>query len=142
MQMPSPVTSAQTRRFERLPSSAMSKAVSRAANDSATISVPLSGVTAMPFGNARPSATSRAVAVGRDQRDLARRLAAREDLAEVREVEVERVDVDVAAPVDGQLAPAVRRDVPQVGVADPRAIGLDADQLGAGDEHAARRAAS
>ena len=38
----------------------MSKAVSRAAKDSATISVPLSGVTAIPFGNARPSATSRA----------------------------------------------------------------------------------
>ena len=38
----------------------MSKAVSRAANDSATINVALSGVTTMPFGNARSEATSRA----------------------------------------------------------------------------------
>jgi hypothetical protein len=38
-QIPSPSTSAQTRRFERLPSSAMSNAVSRLAQDSATTSV-------------------------------------------------------------------------------------------------------
>ena len=58
-QMPSgPTPSAQTRRFDNVPSSAMSKAVSRAANDSATISVRLSGVTTIPFGKAISSATS------------------------------------------------------------------------------------
>ncbi len=45
----------------------MSNAVSRFAYDSATISVELSGVTAMPFGNATPSATCRSHAVGRDE---------------------------------------------------------------------------
>jgi hypothetical protein len=37
----------------------MSHAPSRDANDSATISVDPSGVTAMPFGKATPSATRR-----------------------------------------------------------------------------------
>ena len=37
----------------------MSNAVSLRANDSATTSVRLSGVTTMPLGNARPSATWR-----------------------------------------------------------------------------------
>src|SRR6266508_3587964 len=56
MQTPSPVTFAHIRRFDRVPSAAMSKAVSRRANDSATMSVALSGVSTMPFGNARPAA--------------------------------------------------------------------------------------
>ena len=56
--MPSgPMPSAQTRRLLSVPSSAMSYAVSREANDSPTISVALSGVITMPFGNARPPAT-------------------------------------------------------------------------------------
>ena len=42
-----------------MPSAAMSYAVSLPAHDSATMSVRLSGVTAMPFGNASPSATWR-----------------------------------------------------------------------------------
>ena len=60
-QMPSgPTPSAQIRRFERVPSSAMSNAVSREAKDSATTSVLLSGATTMPFGKASSFATSRA----------------------------------------------------------------------------------
>ena len=53
---PSP-SSAQTRRLESPPSAAISKAVSRFAYDSATISVRLSAVTSMPLGKASPSAT-------------------------------------------------------------------------------------
>ena len=65
MQMASgPRPSAQTRRLDRLPSAAMSKAVSRPAKDSEMISVALSGVTTMPLGNARSSATMRAVPSG------------------------------------------------------------------------------
>ena len=60
MQIPSgPTPSAQTRRLERPPSSAMSNAVSLRAKDSAMISVELSGVTTMPLGNAMSSATRR-----------------------------------------------------------------------------------
>ena len=58
-QMPSgPTPSAQTRRLDSVPSSAMSKAVG-AANDSATMRVLLSGVMTIPFGNAISPATSR-----------------------------------------------------------------------------------
>ena len=56
---PSP-RSAHTRGWDRLPSAAIWNAVSFWPYDSATISVALSGVMAMPFGNAIPSATSRA----------------------------------------------------------------------------------
>jgi hypothetical protein len=60
-QMPSgPTPSAQIRRFERAPSCSMSNAVSRAAKDSATTSVLLSGVMTMPLGKASSLATSRA----------------------------------------------------------------------------------
>ena len=139
-QMPSgPTPSAQTRRFDKVPSSAMSKAVRRAAKDSATTSVLLSGVITMPFGKASSFATSRASPSGRDERDLAGCLAAGEHVVELGEVEVDRVDVDVAASVDGDLAPAVRRDVAEIGVPDARPVGLDADQLRAGDEHASVR---
>ena len=58
------------------------------------------------------------VTIRRDERDLSWRLPAREDGLEVGEVEVERVDVDVAASVDGHLAPAVRREVAQIGMPD------------------------
>ena len=116
-QMPSgPIPSAQTRRFDSVPSSAMSKAVRRAANDSATIErlVVRRDDHAVREGDlARDLAC---LAVGRDERDLAECLAAREHLVELGEVEVDRVDVDVAASVDGQLAPAVRRDVAEIGV--------------------------
>src|SRR5262249_12784244 len=54
-----PPRSAQTRRFDRLPSRPMSNAVSFFPWDSAMISVALSGVTAIPFGKAMPSATCR-----------------------------------------------------------------------------------
>jgi hypothetical protein len=57
--MPSPGTGAHTRRFDRLPSRSMSNAVSVPANDSETINVEPSGVTAIPLGNAIPSATRR-----------------------------------------------------------------------------------
>ena len=50
---------AHTRRFDRLPSAAMSTAVSRQPKDSATINVELSGVTAMPLPNSMLSAISR-----------------------------------------------------------------------------------
>ena len=63
MQMPSGTPRsrpAHSRRFDKLPSAAMSKAVSRFAYDSARISVELSGVTTTPLGNATPSATCRA----------------------------------------------------------------------------------
>src|SRR5215211_7651442 len=55
--MPSPGSAAHTRRFDRLPSGPMSNAVSVPPNDSETISVESSGVTAIPLGNAIPSAT-------------------------------------------------------------------------------------
>jgi hypothetical protein len=91
-QMPSGGTpSAQTRRLDRAPSSAMSKAVSRAAG--------------------------------------------REHLVELGEVEVDRVDVDVAASVSGDLAPSERRDVAEIGVLDARPVALDPNQLGSPDEH-------
>ena len=57
---PPPPISAHTRRFDKLPSEAMSKAVSFFPWDSAMINVALSGVTAMPLGKAIPSATRRA----------------------------------------------------------------------------------
>ncbi len=64
-QIPSgPRPSAQTRRPERLPSSATSKAVRRPATDSATTSVAPSGVTTIPFGKSMPSATRREVPSG------------------------------------------------------------------------------
>ena len=70
MQIPSgPTPSAQTRRLESVPSSAMSNAVSLRANDSAMISVELSGVTTMPFGNAMSSATAARGSVRGDERD-------------------------------------------------------------------------
>jgi hypothetical protein len=53
-----------------------------------------------------------------------------EDVVEVGEVAVDRVEVGVAAPVDGQLASGERRDVAEVGVPYARAVGLDAEQLG------------
>ncbi len=55
---PSP-SSAQVRRSRSEPSSAMVNAVNRAACDSATTNVEPSGVTAMPLGNQRSSATCR-----------------------------------------------------------------------------------
>ena len=79
------------------------------------------------------------LAVRRHQRDLPRRLPAPDDVVEVREVEVDRVDIDVAAAVDGHLAPAVWRDGAQLGVPDTGSVGLHPHQLGAGDEHASVR---
>ena len=58
-------SSAQVRRSVSEPSAAIVNAVSRCAWDSATISVEPSGVTAMPFGNHRSSATSRVSPSGR-----------------------------------------------------------------------------
>jgi hypothetical protein len=58
---------------------------------------------------------------------------------ELAEVEVDRVDVDVAAPVDGDLAPPEPRDVAEIRVPDARPVGLDPDQLRACDEQAAVR---
>ena len=55
-----PRPSAQTRRLDRLPSVSMSNAAKRPPKDSEMISVELSGVITMPFGNARSSATVRA----------------------------------------------------------------------------------
>ena len=54
-----PPRSAQIRRPDSPPSAPMSKATRWCRYESATISVELSGVTAIPFGNARSSATSR-----------------------------------------------------------------------------------
>src|SRR5262249_8487460 len=76
------------------------------------------------------------LAVWGDERDLARCFATAEHVVELGEVEVDGVDVDVAAPVDGDLAPAERRDVAKVGVPDARAVGLDPDQLSARDQQA------
>ena len=75
------------------------------------------------------------LAVRRDERDLAGCSAGREHLVELGKVEVDRVDVDVAASVDGDLAPPEPRDVAEIGVADARPVGLDPDQLRARDEH-------
>jgi hypothetical protein len=58
---------------------------------------------------------------------------------ELGEVEVDRVDVDVAAPVHGDLAPAELRDVAEIGVPDARPVGLDPDQLRTRQEQAAVR---
>ena len=80
----------------------MSNAVSRPANDSATISVELSGVTTMPLGNCDPVGDLADRAIGRDQRDDPGR-----ELAAAHEVEADAVDVDVAATVDDDLVPAV-----------------------------------
>ena len=55
---------AQIRRPERLPSAAMSNAVSLPAKDSEMIRVALSGVMTMPFGNSMSVATHRAVPSG------------------------------------------------------------------------------
>src|SRR5947209_6039121 len=80
--LPGPPRSAQTRRFDRPPSAAMSKAVSLPVNDSATTRVWLSGVTTMPLGKARPSATcltepsgvTRAIMPGRNSSSPKRKL--------------------------------------------------------------------
>ena len=87
----------------------------------------------MPFGNASSFATSRASPSGADERDLAGCSAAREHIVELGEVEVDRVHIDVGTPVDSDLVPPVRRDVAEVGVSDARPVGLDPDQLRAGD---------
>jgi len=69
MQIPSgyPSRAAQTRRFVKVPSSSMVKAVRHLPCDSAMMRVLLSAVTAMPFGNAILSATCRTEGVGSDQ---------------------------------------------------------------------------
>ena len=60
---------AHTRRFDSVPSSPRSNAVSRPPSVSATISVRASGVMTVPFGNMRSSAATVAVAVGVDAND-------------------------------------------------------------------------
>mmetsp|Transcript_1821 Transcript_1821/g.4156 ORF Transcript_1821/g.4156 Transcript_1821/m.4156 type:complete len:342 (-) Transcript_1821:27-1052(-) len=60
-------TSAHTRRLERSPLGAMSKAVSRVARVSATTSVLPSGVTTVPLGNMRSVAATRARPSGSTQ---------------------------------------------------------------------------
>src|SRR5215207_5827580 len=74
------------------------------------------------------------LAVRADERDLAGCFAAREHLVELGKVEVDRVHVDVAAPIDGDLTPTERRYVVEIGVSDARSVGLDPDQLRARDE--------
>ena len=103
-QIPSPPSpsSAHTRRSrESRRRASTSNAVSRPANDSAQIRVEPSGVTTIPFGNCEPVGDLADLAVGRDQRDQARR-----ELAAAHEVEVDRVDVGVTAAVDHDLVPA------------------------------------
>ena len=101
--------SAQTRRFDRLPSASMSNAVSRPANDSATISVALSGVTTMPFGNEMRVGHLPYRPVRCDQHDHPGRIA-------VGRLEVApAVHVHVPAPVDHDLVPVVRQPA-EVGV--------------------------
>jgi hypothetical protein len=93
----------------------------------------------MPLGKASSFATFAGLAVRRDERDLAGCPAAGQHLVELGEVEVDRVDVDVAAPVDGDLAPPEPRDVAEIGVPDARPVGLDPDQLRARYEQASVR---
>ena len=100
-QMPSgPMPSAQTRRFDRLPSAAMSKAVRRPANDSETISVGVVGrdhhaVRELDAVDHLPRR-----AVGRHEGDHPRLRPAGT------EGEADAVDVDVAPAVDDDLVPA------------------------------------
>jgi hypothetical protein len=129
--MPPPSPSAHTRSPDRLPSSGMSNAVSRPANDSAMIRVvvgrdghALGEVDAVRHLPGRP--------VGRHQGDDARlgRGAAEE-------VEVGAVQVDVAAAVDHDLVPAVPGRRGGVGVGDHRAVGLLGEQALPGDQEPA-----
>jgi hypothetical protein len=119
--MPSgPTGSAHARRFERLQSGAMSNAVSYWANGSATI---------------RLTGDLASIPVGRRQCDLAGCTAGGEEVVEVGEVEVDRVDVYVAAAFHAELVPAVGRDVIELGVPCARTVGRHADQFFSGDKH-------
>ena len=91
----------------------------------------------MPFGNAIAAGHLRRHAVGRDQRNDTHRRLRRvlHPLAHLGEVEADAVDVDVAAPVDGRLAPDVWTDVGQVDMADTRSVRLKAHEFEAGLEH-------
>ena len=102
----------------------MSNAVSRPANDSATISVGPSGVTPCRSGTAMSSATCRTRRPGSTSAMIAglRRAAAEE-------VEAGAVEVDVAAPVDDDLVPAVLGDPGRSAWRTMRAVGLLAQQL-------------
>jgi hypothetical protein len=102
--------------------------VSVPANDSETISVESSGVTAIPLGNASPSATRRTRPSGVTRATNLGRLA-------LAGMEVgAAVDVDPAVAVDHDLV-EVRAEHAQIGVVDQRAVGLLAQQpaLGPGD---------
>ena len=110
--------SAHTRRFDSDPSAPMSKAVSRCRYDSATISVASSAVIAIPLGNARSSATTRALPVRRATRATNPGAGIAGGRARG-EVEVDVVDVDVAAAVDHDVVGAVRRQRRQVGIVAP-----------------------
>ena len=74
-----PTPSGLTLRFDRVPSSATSKAVSRAANDSATMRVLLSDVMTIPFGKAISLATYWTSPSGVTSAILSRRLSAGKD---------------------------------------------------------------
>src|SRR6266536_6191762 len=104
---PSP-RSAQTCRFDRLPSSAMSKAVSFLPWDSAMIKVELSGVMAIPFGKAIPSATCRA-----EQSGVTRAM-----------IPGASIDVSIPTTVHDDFVPYLVRDAAQVGVGHQRTAWL------------------
>jgi hypothetical protein len=88
-----------------------------------------------PVGERDVAGDLASLAVWRHQCDLPGCLSRREDVVEGGEIEVDRVDVHVAAAVHGELVPPVGRDVTEIGVPYARAVRLHADQFLTGDEH-------
>ena len=115
---------------------AMSNALMRLAMLSPTSRVEPSAVMTEPFGNASPSAATRAAPVGldQDQRSVSLRLLARVH------VEPEVADVGAAVRVDHHVVAQAGRERGEIGVHDERAVGLEPQH--ACDRASRRRAAA
>ena len=92
--------------------------------ESATMSVELSGVTAIPFGNAMPSATRRTGAIPRHKDDHSSG-----ELLARHHIKPATVHVRVAATVDDDFVPAAR-GAARVGVCHERSIRILAKNQG------------
>ena len=119
------------RRFDKSPLAAISNALSRPANDAATMSVALSGATTIPLGKSKPSATWRTAPSDVMSAMIPLGLPADQ------EVEAESIPVDVAPTVDNHLVPAVLGDAAQVSMRHHRSIEFLAQHRVAGDEQPA-----
>ena len=131
-----PGVSAQIRRSVSPPSGAIAYAVSRLPHDSATSSVRPSSMTAIPLGNASPSATRSTRPSGRDQHDETHRPGlVRGDRAVVGEADVVQVRRAVGSQHD--LVPRMVTEAGQAGVQCRLLVDRTGEQqrlIGGGDQ--------